>query len=105
MINIDLLKHREFFLKGWLFTKKKVNAVIEVCTEQVLVVIKSELTILKKTFVVEASNEVKTSFKVQFEKLASQITEVKVQNQRLMGFFQEVQHTQKVQSETLAQLQ
>jgi hypothetical protein len=105
MIHIDLIKQREFFLKGWLFTKKKVNMVIEVVTQRVLEVIKADLTTLKKTFVEDASKEVKASYKLQFEKLEAQVAEVKVQNQQVLETLQGIQRVQKSQSESLAELQ
>lgn len=83
-IKIDLLKGREIFLKGWFFTRKKVNAVIEVCTEQVLAKVQSQLVEVKNAFVSETLKETKASYKLQIEKLETQITELKAQNQRLL---------------------
>jgi hypothetical protein len=44
---IDLLKQREFFLKSILFTKKKINYVIEVVTTKVTELVQSEIKTLK----------------------------------------------------------
>lgn len=95
MQRIDLLQQREFVLKSWLFTKKKVQVVIEVCTEQVLAKVQSELVELKNAFVAETLKETKSSHKLQIEKLESQVAELKTQNQRLLN----------LQSETAAQVQ
>lgn len=105
MAQIDLLRQREFILKSWLFTKKKVNLVIEVVTQRVLEVIKSDLTTLKKTFVEDASKEVKASYKLQFEKIEAQVAGLKVQNQQLLETLQGIQRVQTSQTEALAELQ
>jgi len=54
-VQMNLLRQREFFLKGWLFTKKKMNAVIEVATQQVMENIKGDVTKLKQSILDEVN--------------------------------------------------
>jgi hypothetical protein len=54
-IQMSLLRQREFFLKGWLFTKKKMNVVIEVATQQVMKNIKDDVTQLKQSILDEVN--------------------------------------------------
>lgn len=48
MEQIDLLKKREFVLKSWFFTKKKMNLVIEVVTTKMQSILQAEVGALKK---------------------------------------------------------
>jgi hypothetical protein len=54
-IQMNLLKGREFFLRGWFFTKKKMNAVIEVATQQVMDNIKKDVDKLKQSILDEVN--------------------------------------------------
>jgi Txe/YoeB family toxin of Txe-Axe toxin-antitoxin module len=58
-VKMDLLKQREFFLKNWFFTKKKINFVIETVKTEVLAVIDKE----------QLLEDVKQSYSPQIESL------------------------------------
>lgn len=100
-VTLDVLKEREFFLKSWLFTQKKVAFVVDSVTSRVLAVINKEIATLKTDL--QQKEQVISSQVHRIEGLSSEITSLSLrfgeerkalENQSLNIAFQLEQITQ-----------